>query len=74
MCLARRSGSEYLRGESGRQRGSFDLPHLRGLPCEAWISLKVPIIKGVMPTCLMFYFSKSPLVAALGVFSGCESG
>lgn len=45
-CLARRSGSEYLRGESGAQRSSFDLPHLRGLPCEAWINLTVPIIKG----------------------------
>jgi len=45
-CLARRSGGEYLRGKSGEQGGSFDLPRLRGLPGEAWINLTVPVIKG----------------------------
>lgn len=45
-CLARRSGGEYLRGELGGQGGSFDLPRVRGLPCEAWINLTAPVVKG----------------------------
>lgn len=60
----------------GGQGGSFDLPRARGLPCEAWINLTAPIVKGGggVPTRLMFSLMKSPLVAASGAFSGRGPG